>query len=79
MVLSAASEISGVNIRDPAAAQGTTVPSMSRREKPPHPRYPMSLSEGVIPQTFSEYPGNSPRKLRQYARCASVATIEFWK
>ena len=43
----------GVNINDPPGAHGTTVPSRSRREKPPHPRYPISLSDGVtLKHTF---------------------------
>ena len=79
IVRSAAIERSGVNIKDPPAAQGTTVPSRSRREKPPQPRYPISLSDGVTPQRFSEYAGNMLRRLRQNSRCARVAVTEFSK
>ena len=45
---------SGVNINEPAAAQGTTEPSMpGSRGGPPHATYPCALSEALIPHTSS--------------------------
>jgi hypothetical protein len=46
--------MSGANISDPAAAAGTTVPSIALfLGGPPHATYPFWLSEAVIPQTLS--------------------------
>src|SRR5437763_266957 len=58
---------------DPAAAHGTTLPSMLvRRGGPPHALYPDLLMELVMPQMSSEYPGNSFFTSMQNARCALV-------
>src|SRR4029079_14093442 len=70
--------MSGANISDPAAAAGTTLPSIAGfLGGPPHATYPFWLSDAVIPQTLSLYPGNSFARLRQNALCARVATTEF--
>src|SRR5260370_15130770 len=76
----AATDKSGVNIKDPPAADGTTVPSIATsRGGPPQASDPFALSEAVIPQMFGPYPGNSCERFMQKARCASVALIEFSK
>src|SRR6266403_5394989 len=51
MARRAGREISGVSMRDPAAAQGTTLPSfLLRRGGPPQALYPDLVMELVIPQ-----------------------------
>src|SRR5580700_832436 len=76
MVRRAGREASGVSIKDPAAAQGTTLPSMGPfLGGPPHALYPVLLSELVMPQISSEYPGNSFLRSMQKTRCARVAVI----
>jgi len=55
MALWAGTQISGANISDPAAAHGTTVPSMALfRGGPPQALYPVALLELVMPQILAE-------------------------
>jgi len=47
-------EVAALLQNDPAAADGTTLPSMSAlRGGPPQATYPLRLSEAEMPQTLS--------------------------